>query len=357
MRHGGDWQYNSSMNWRRIVRISFRYLLPLAVIALVGWYFYEILRQPELREVSFACRVEYLAPAAFLYLIAHTIWASFWWSLLHSQGYPATYGSAVRAYFISQYGKYIPGKVWVIVIRMVMLGASPKDKAVVGLTATYEALTSMAAGAIIGAILIPLMNIDLKELKFYVPQEYILFGVAFVPIGMGLLHRLSVRIARRRRGRDAVTIKMMNMLLLFRGLLQASVGWLLLGFSLWMTMQAIRPEPVAFSWNDYWRLTAINGLAYVFGFVAFFMPGGAGAREYVLAILLAAELVLAGLATPIAGGLAVVVALVLRLIWTIAEVVMAVALYRYVRGHKSADAEISLSSSPSSDPTCSEPLK
>jgi uncharacterized membrane protein YbhN (UPF0104 family) len=318
------------MNWRQLARISFRYILPLAIIAVVGWHFYAILRAPELRTVSFACRVEWLIPAAFLYLIAHTIWASFWWSLLHNQGFPATYGTAVRAYFISQYGKYIPGKVWVIVIRMVMLGASPKDKAVIGLTATYEALTSMAAGAIIGAILIPLLKINLAELKVLVPEEYVLFGVAFVPIGLGLLHRLSVRIARRRRGPGGAHIHNMNMLLLVRGLLQASIGWFLLGFSLWMTMQAIRPEPIAFTWDDFLRLTAINGLAYVFGFVAFFLPGGAGAREYVLAVLLAAELVVAGLSPPIAGGLAVVVALVLRLIWTIAEVVMAVALYRFI---------------------------
>ncbi len=318
------------MNWRRLARISFRYVLPVAVIALVGWYFFNILRQPELREVSFACRVEWLVPAALLYLLTHTIWASFWWTLLHHQGYPATYATGVRAYFISQVGKYVPGKVWVIIIRMMMLGASPKDKAIVGLTATYEALTSMASGAIIGGILISVLSIELGALQLLVGHHYILIGVAFVPIGLGLLHRLSIRIARRKRGRDAVPFKMMNMLVLLRGLVQTSVGWFLLGLSLWMTVQAIRPEPAAFSWDEYWRLTAINALAYVFGFVAFFMPGGAGAREYVLAILLAAELVVAGFSAPVAQGLGVVVSLVLRLAWTLAEVAMIGLLYRFV---------------------------
>jgi uncharacterized membrane protein YbhN (UPF0104 family) len=318
------------MNWRRFARILFRYVLPVAVIALVGWYFFDILRRPELRDVSYAFRVEWLIPAALLYLVAHTIWASFWWTLLHNQGFPASYATGVRAYFISQYGKYIPGKVLVILIRIVMLGASPKDKAIVGVTATYEALTSMAAGAIIGAILIPLLNIDLKALKFFVGHDYILIVVALVPIGIGLLHRLSVRIARRRRGPDAPHIPNMNLLILIRGLFQASIGWFLLGVSLWMTVQAIRPDPVPFSSDELLRLTAINALAYVIGFVAFFLPGGAGAREYVLAALLTAELIVAGVPEPAALGLGVVVALVLRLVWTLAEAIMIALLYRLV---------------------------
>lgn len=318
------------MNWRRLARIFIRYILPVAVIVLVGWHFFNILRKPELRDVTYAFRVEWLIPAGLLYALAHTIWASFGWSLLHDQGFPATYGTGVRAYFISQLGKYVPGKVWVIVIRMTMLGASPKDKAIVGLAATYDALISMGAGAMVGAILIAALHIDLQMLKLVVGHEYILIGVALVPIGLGLLQRMSVRIARRKRGHDAVPIQMMNMPLLLRGLVQDSIGWMFLGVSLWMTVQAIHPNPAAFTIEDWLRLTAINAVAYIIGFVTFFMPGGAGAREYVLAMLLAGELALMGLASPVAMGLSVVVALVLRLTWTSAELLMIAVLYRFV---------------------------
>jgi uncharacterized membrane protein YbhN (UPF0104 family) len=122
----------------------------------------------------------------------------------------------------------------------------------------------------------------------------------------------------------------MNMLLLGRGLLQASAGYFLLGLSLWMTVQAILPQPTGFTWNDLLRLTAITNIAYVVGFIAFFLPGGVGAREYVFAVLLAAELEATGMAAPIAEGLAVVITLVLRLIWTIAELVLALLLYRFI---------------------------
>ena len=318
------------MNWRRLARILFRYVIPATVIALVALYFYDILSKPELRNVDYAFRIEWLIPAAFLYLITHTIFASFWWSLLHDQGYPASYATGVRAYFISQVGKYVPGKVWVIFIRMSMLGASAKDKAIVGLTATYETLTSMGAGAIVAAILIAALNINLSMLKLRVSHEYILIGVAIVPIVVAFLHRFSVGIARRQRGRDGVGIQMMNIPLLLRGLVQTSIGWFLLGLSLWMTIQAVRPEPTAFTTEDYLRLTGINAAAYIVGFVAFFMPGGAGAREYVLALLLAGELMLTGFTSTVALGLGVVISLVLRLVWTIAEFVMIGLLYRFI---------------------------
>jgi uncharacterized membrane protein YbhN (UPF0104 family) len=315
---------------RRIGRVFVRIVLPAVVVLAVGWHFASILRRPELRDVTYALRAEWLLPAALLYLITHTIWATFWVLLLRQQGFHTSYPTGWRAYFISQYGKYIPGKVWVILIRIVMLGASRKDKTIVGVTATYETLTSMAAGALLGAMLLPTLKIDLQGVKGFGALNYVLIIVAAVPIGMGLMQQLIVRIARRKMGPDAPPIPNMNMLLLARGLLQASAGYFLLGLSLWMTMQTILPETSALTWDDLLRLTAISSIAYVIGFIAFFLPGGVGAREYVFALLLAGELEATGQSGPIAEGLAVVVTLVLRLIWTIAELVLAVLLYRFI---------------------------
>lgn len=312
-------------NWQRLLSLLFKVVLPAIIIIAVGWQFVIILRRPELREIEFACRLEWLVPAALLYLMAHTIWASFWVTLLRHQGCHTSYATGWRAYFISQYGKYIPGKVWVILIRVVMLGGTKRDRAIVGVTATYEALTSMAAGAILGAILLPLLNIDLLG---FGAQNYVLAAIALIPLGVGLLHRLIVRIARKKLGPD-VDLPNMNILVLVRGLLQASVGWLLLGLSVWMIVQAIRPETVSITGEDWIRLTAINCLSYVLGFIILIAPAGGGVREYVLKILLAHELV-SSMSLPLAEGLAVVIALVVRLVWTIAELVLGLLLYRFI---------------------------
>jgi hypothetical protein len=310
--------------WRRIARILYRIVLPTAIIVAVGWQFASILRQPQLQNVTFPCRVEWLVPAGLLYLLNHTIWASFWVTLLRHQGYHSSYAVGLRAYFVSQYGKYIPGKVWVIVIRVAMLGGTIKDRAIVGVTATYEAVTAMAAGAILGAILLPMLNMDQLGFK---AQNYVLIAIAAIPIGVGLLHRLIVRIVRNRLGPEA-HFPDMNLLVLIRGLLQASVGWLLLGLSVWMIMQAFRPESVDLTWEAWIRLTAINCLSYVLGFIVLVAPAGGGVREWVLKVLLAKEIV--GLNPEVAEAFAVIVALTIRLVWTLSEVLLAVLLYRFV---------------------------
>jgi len=315
--------YNPSMQkWRRLGRVFYQIVAPAAIIIAVAWQFYSVLSRPELRNVSFACRFEWLLPAGLLYLMTHTIWASFWVTLLRHQGVNARFTTGWRAYFISQYGKYIPGKVWVIIIRIVMLGGTNKNKAVVGVTATYEALTSMGSGAILGAILLPLLNIDLLS---FGAQNYVLIAVAAIPICVGLLHRLIVRITQKQLGSD-VEMPNMNILVLVRGLIQTSIGWLLLGLSVWMVMQGVRPETVDFLWDDWIRVTAINCLSYVLGFVVLVAPAGGGVREYVTTVLLT-HVLLAIMPLPLAEGLAVVVALVVRVVWTLAELLLGVSLY------------------------------
>src|SRR5262249_35417955 len=106
-------------------------------------------------------------------------------------------------------------------------------------------------------------------------------------------------------------------------------AWLLLGLSLWMVIEGIQPGAVPLTGEEYLRLVAVNCLAYVFGFLAFFMPGGVGAREGGLAVLLAPEL-RPTVGAELAAGVAIVVALVVRLVWTTAEVAMALTLYAAV---------------------------
>jgi glycosyltransferase 2 family protein len=67
-------------------------------------------------------------------------------------------------------------------------------------------------------------------------------------------------------------------------------------------------------------------LSYVAGFVVLIAPGGLGVRELILQETLAPQFV-PMLGTQTAAGLAVIIALLLRLCWTVAEIVVALALY------------------------------
>jgi hypothetical protein len=314
---------------RRRVLLALKSVLAVVIIAAVGWQFAKLLRSPELWERDFAVRAEYLVPAGLLYLAAHTIWGTFFFQLLRSQGAEVSWLTGVRTYFVSQFGKYVPGKALVIVLRVVMLRRHGVSAAVVAVTATYETLTNMAAGAVVGVALLPWAGLGPEvddELGF---GAWIgLVAVGGLPLTLGVLNKVTARIADKRRGPDARPLPSPPVWLLLQGLLQAAVGWCLLGLSLWMTLQGLFPDDVGLTRDRYLESTAAVAVSYVAGFVAIVLPGGLGAREWVLLKVLPRQ-VPAGAGPP--DALAAVAALVLRLVWTVFEVGCAVMLWWFAR--------------------------
>ena len=99
------------------------------------------------------------------------------------------------------------------------------------------------------------------------------------------------------------------------------------------------------------RVAAIMGLSYVAGFVIVLAPSGLGVREFFLALFLTPELVrLCALDEDRARGSAVLAVLVLRLVWTAAELVIVGLLYP-LRGSYQPSA---LSSQPSANEASGE---
>ena len=91
----------------------------------------------------------------------------------------------------------------------------------VGVTATYETLTSMAAGAVLGVCLLPWTGFgDRVEEKVGPVIWFGLAAVAGLPLVLGVLNRVAARIAHKRRGPDARPLPSPSVGLLARGLLQ-----------------------------------------------------------------------------------------------------------------------------------------
>ena len=299
-------------------------VLAVAVVAGVGVQFARVLDNPALANQSFALRWEYLPPAALLYVAAHTCWALFWVRLLRSQGVPVSVFAGLRAYFVGQFGKYVPGKVWVIGIRVAMLG-KPGTRLAVGVTATYETLTSMAAGALLGVLLLPYLG---EMPKVVSGNVVLLAGVGAVPFAVWGLGKLAARIAAKQRGPDARPLPSPPLLLLAQGLLHGACGWCLLGLSLGLVVRAVAPQPPPWDGSAYLGELATASVAYVLGFLVLLAPGGIGVREFVLQWVLAHRFA-PSLGEPVAAGLAVVIALVLRLVWTGTELTVALVMWRW----------------------------
>lgn len=309
---------------RRTARVFWQIVLPVLIFGAVGWYFYDKLRQPELWSGAIHVRAEWLVPSAILYVMAQALWGVFSVILLRDQGGRVGWSAGMRAYFISQFGKYVPGKVWVIILRMRLLGNIGISRATVGITATYESITAMAAGALLGALLLPFLASEQADIRG--TSAYWVAPFALMPVGLIGLTRFLNRINRWRKGPGAAQLPRVRLPRVLLGLAMASVGWLLLGLSLWMCVNGLHGENWTLTGERLLHLVAINSIAYVIGFLALMMPAGGGIREIALQTLLTLELTLT-MPAESAAPLAAVTAIVLRLIWTAGEALTAGALY------------------------------
>lgn len=312
----------------------FKVLLTVAIVAGVGLLFMRILATPELQQTDLtrspsqilwdqitAARPLDLTAGAGLYLFGLLFSAAFWLLLLYKVGEPLPLLTTLRIYYISHLGKYAPlGKGWALLLRTSKSSTAGIRASVAALTGTYETLTTMAAGALLAAVV---LGWQMGNDRTLIWRALILLALAGIPILPGVFNRL-VRGITARFNPSGQPLPRLGSGTLLVGLLLTAVGWTMLGASLAAVLQALQPERQALTFGGWMECTAFVAVSYVAGFVAV-VPGGLGVREFFLQQFLAPQL----------GARAVVAVLLLRLLWTVAELVMAGVLF-FIPGRKAA---------------------
>jgi uncharacterized membrane protein YbhN (UPF0104 family) len=290
--------------------------LAVAIIGGVGWQFARLLRQPEVWDQEWTLRPEWLAVSLVSYTLGFACWGGFWRRLLVRVGLRPSVAATYRAYFISQVGKYVPGKAWAILLRAMFLpGASP---AVAALTALFETLTTMSSGALLALVMLPLIGVGSRGLGW---QAAGLLLVAGVPILPRVFNGLVVRLARPFLD-PTVPPPEVPRGTLAEGLAWGAAGWCLLGASAVALLYAVLPLMPPLSGTFVARCVAFNAVSYVAGFLALPAPGGLGVREVIMQQLLAGELRQVA-PEAVADGWAALAVVLLRLLWTAADLLAA----------------------------------
>jgi hypothetical protein len=298
-------------------------LLALAILVGIGRQFYHNLTQLDLTEL--ALRPAWLVLSAGLYLLALGGSAWFWYRLMRTFGERPQGPATVRAYYLGHLGKYVPGKAWALLMRGNLVRGPGVRLGVAIITAFYEVLTTMASGALLAAVLFALQAPAASGLGLHpVVVGVLLLALLGIPLLPGVFNRLVARLAARFQTVGSFRLPRLSGGTLALGLLVTGCGWLVMGVSLWAAVQAVVPEPYGLTPESWGRYVAMVGLSYVAGFLAFMLPSGVGVREGVLEGFLAPEL-----AGRVAHGPAVatVTVLLLRLLWTTAELVMVGVVY------------------------------
>lgn len=302
------------LSWKRWLVLSVNVVL----LALVVWGIGSRMMQhlDELGrhgEVWDDFRPSWLVLAGVLYLLGTLPCALFWRRMLVHLGSQPKWFDLMRAYYIGHLGKYIPSKAMVVVLRIWFLrGQVPASVAGVGVF--YETLTMMAVGGLISGLI----------LLIYWNQHWFLVLLAIgltlgagVPVFPPIFLRLAQLAQIGKANPDLVErLREVPVTMMLRAMAEIALGWALLGTSLIVTIYALSPE-LASHPADYPIFLAAVGLSLVAGFMSL-LPGGIGIREWVLMELL----------TPIMPvTYAIVIPILLRLVWLLAEASFSAILY------------------------------
>ena len=334
-------------SWLRKSWPLLKALLTIAILVAIGRQFARDLGKPELWQRPL--HPGWMVLSAVLYLVGLGFSAVYWYRLLIDCGQHPSFLGAIRAHYIGQMGKYLPGKAWALFLRSSLVGSARTRVGVAVLTSFYEVFTTMSCGALLAAVLFVvraddgltppdwhafrrLFSADAVGTAAVNPRilalaAALLLLVIGIPTLPRVFNRLVRRIAVPFRDVDAAPPPAIRLTAALEGLLLTPGCWLMMGISLWAALQAAEVGP-AWSWEDLGRYTAFIALAYVAGFIIVIVPSGLGVRESLLLVLLVPDISQRlGMQEPAARSTAALTVILLRLLWTAAELAMVGILY------------------------------
>jgi glycosyltransferase 2 family protein len=228
-----------------------------------------------------------------------------WRTLLRDLGSPLSLRSAIRVLFIAQLGKYVPGAVWATAAQ-VELGRGhqiPRQNSAVA--ATVSMLVSLATGLLVAAVALPLSSGHAVRTYWWAFALAPLALIALYPPLTAFFLNLALRVLRRPPLERHIS---------GAGLSRA-VGWSLAGWALYSVHMWLLVADVTGKAASVLLISAgAYALAWSVGFILIPFPGGVGPREAALTVVLAPVM---------PAGSAFAVAVVSRLVMTIADLAWA----------------------------------
>jgi glycosyltransferase 2 family protein len=272
--------------------------------------------------------IRWLIPAAVMYLIGWLPSVWFWRALLKRMHQRVGWYEAIRAHYVGQVGKYLPGKALVLILRGSLVSEAGANPVFAGVTAAYETLVFMWAGTALALALAPLTLPDsfwqqmplavqgLRQPVWLLPLIVLVGTIASTPFSAWLF----TLVGRKALPRDlsAPQPPAFTAGLMVQGAFITSLGWLCHALSLGCTLQAVSDRPFDLVQFPVWLASVC--VSTVGGFVILVAPGGLGVREWLLVEMLKDQ-------PDIGPARAVVVAGLLRAVWFVAELVAAGVLF------------------------------
>lgn len=290
--------------WRSLVAPA-RVAIGVVLFAIVG---VTVVRSwNEVHETIGRIALYQLAIAELLVLLGLWLSALTWRVAARELGSRVRVGAASKIYLLGQLGKYLPGNVWAVAAQTALarrVGVPASRGASAGVVAIgINILTGLA----LGAILVP--SLLSGGVWRSVVLVLLLAGsaLALTPAILTRLVNAALRVVKQ---------PVLERMVSWRGMLAASglsiASWLSYGTSVWVLAIAAGAAPLE---SLVYCLAGV-ALAMTVGVLILIAPSGVGVREAVIA---------AGLSPVLTPSDALAVALVARLVFTLADLIAALS--------------------------------
>ncbi|MDE2667501.1 MAG: hypothetical protein OXI69_15280 [Acidobacteriota bacterium] len=248
-------------------------VLGIAVLVAAGNEVLGSLSRMESSQVRYSAPI--LGLSLLCYLVGMAVFAEFW-----RRGVGALGGKLPRldchfAYFVSQLGKYVPGKAWVILIRYGLIGKNRLSFRAVTASSVYETFNVMGSGALLSFLVLLLLGGDTVLLWLALGLSAALLVASHPPVSGWI-----AKVAGWGSGSEEQPLPVPSWRVFWKATPLLILGWILAGASFPLAGAGIGvhyPGP-----SEVVLAGAASGLAVAAGFVVLVAPAGLGVREWLL---------------------------------------------------------------------------
>jgi uncharacterized membrane protein YbhN (UPF0104 family) len=256
------------------------------------------------------------------FIVQELSYGLIWRIILARLGARLDFRTSLRIYLASEFVRYIPGNVWHVLTRILWVNKYGVSRPIAFASMTVELITKLAAGVLMFALSLLFwgetesIRVLVREEPFVIGFGLLLIVALFVVLHPRILNGLlntALRVLKRQP--IQLTLRYSDILLVTGAW---SMSWIVAGCAFYVLVLALWPTlpltalPICIG---------IYALAWDIGFVTFLTPGGLGFREGTISGLF----LLALPTLPAVVG--VVVAILSRLVSTLAELVCVGAAY------------------------------
>ena len=293
---------------KRVLQIG----LPVIILAL---FLYQVKKNwADLTAYTFQWNPWLLALAFLGFMLQELSYGLIWRAILARLDSHLGLRVCLRIYLASEFVRYIPGNVWHVLTRILWVGKYGVSRPVAFASMAIELITKLAAGMLVFSMSLLFWQDYGKVGSLLRGSLLDILGVAgIIALFIGLHPRVLNGVlnwALRRMKREPIQLTLRYSDILFITLAWCA-SWIVAGSAFYVLLLALWPGAPLVAWPI---CIGIYAIAWDIGFVSFITPSGLGVREAAIVGLFA-------LALPLPAGLASIMALLSRLVSTLAEVV------------------------------------